>query len=174
VPLGFNPTAVAPPPVLTITPVGPFTDGQQVEVHGSGFSPDADLGMSECLADGVLDGSRCDSSLYDVFSSDGNGEFTRTVTLHTKFAAPKGDVDCTTAPNGCVLFAANRQDFGDERTSIPIPFATGSGPTPTQTIRALAFTGAGSSTAPLAVVGALAVALGAALLVTARRRRATS
>ena len=80
VPLGFDPTAVAPGPVITTTPTGPFGNGQQVVVHGSGFTPGAPLGLGECLAGVDPTGHTCDSrpgGLFDVFFADANGEFSR-------------------------------------------------------------------------------------------------
>jgi Neocarzinostatin family len=180
VPLGFDPTAVAPPPVLTVTPAGPWTDGQQVVVHGSGFTSGARIGMGECIADVEPNGHTCDSQpggLFDAFFADDNGEFTRTITIHAQFQSVDAVVDCPSEPNGCVLLAANREDYGAERVTTPIVFAVagatlaGATVAGESTTRTLAFTGAGSSTAPLAVVGGGALVLGIVLLVATRRRR---
>jgi hypothetical protein len=82
VPLGFDPTAVASPPVITVTPSGPYGDGQAVEVHGSGFTPSAILGMAQCQPDA----EGCDNdSLYTEFRADDDGAFTRTITMHEQF-----------------------------------------------------------------------------------------
>ena len=61
VPLGFDPTTVAPGPVITTTPAGPLADGQQVVVHGSGFTPGARLGLGECVAGVDPTGHTCDT-----------------------------------------------------------------------------------------------------------------
>ena len=124
--LGFDPTAVAPPPVIATTPAGPFTDGERVTVHGSGFTPNAVLGLAECIADVEPNGHTCDSSstaatsdasdlaaasevdataggLFDQFSADADGVFTRTITIRSQFQSTDGTVDCLTEPDGCVL-----------------------------------------------------------------------
>ena len=187
--LGFDPNAVAPPPVITTTPPGPFTDGEQVTVHGSGFTPNAVLGLAECIAGVEPNGHTCDSSststlaatsevdanaggLFDQFTADVDGEFTRTITIRNQFQSTDGTVDCLTEPDGCVLLAANRGDFGAERTTLAIVFASGTGGSSGGTkVRALAFTGVGSGTGPLVLAGGAALALGLALLVAVRRRR---
>ena len=168
VPLGFDPTAVAPPPALTLTPAGPFVDGQSVEVHGSGFTPSALLGMAQCRPD--TEG--CDNdSLYTEFRADGEGNFTRTITMHQQYegngATP---VDCR-EPGACVLFAANRQDYAAERTSIPVVVGDGSSEfVAAPDTRALAFTGSGGATLPIAITGVALVLLGGVLVLLGRRR----
>jgi Neocarzinostatin family len=168
VPLGFDPHAVAPPPVITVDPAGPWADGQEVVVHGTGFTPDAPLGLAECIAGVQPSGRTCDSQaggLYDTFYADANGEFTRTITIRGVFQTVDATVDCATEPNGCALLAANRQDFGLERVEVPIVFGS-----TVLAARTLAFTGAGASTEPLALAGAGALGLGLALLVVTRKR----
>ena len=181
VPLGFDPTAVAPPPELSTEPAGPYTDGQQVVVHGSGFTPNATLGLAQCEAGVEPNGHTCDSQdggLFDEFGADADGNFTRTVTMHTHVESTDSTIDCGVA-GSCVLFAANRQDYGDERVAMPIAFTAG---TTTQQLppvevkgesatRALAFTGAGASTVPLSIAGFALLLVGGALLLVSRRRR---
>ena len=103
--------------------------------------------------------------------------FTRTITLHMQVQTTNGALDCS-APGACVLFAANRNDYGAERTSVPIEFGSpGTVAVQVEGIsqtRTLAFTGAGSSTMPTAIVGVSLLVLGGALLLLARRRNATT
>jgi hypothetical protein len=183
VPLGFDPTAVAPPPTLTTSPAGPYTDGEQVVVHGSGFTPGGTLGLAQCEADLEPNGHTCDSQpggLFDAFTADQNGEFTRTVTIHAQVQSTDATIDCAGDTAGCVLFAANRNDYGAERVSMPIAFATTSPTTipvvvaGVSTTRALAFTGAGSSTGPIAWTGFALLLVGAALVLVTRRRRVSA
>lgn len=175
VPLGFDPTAVAPGPVISTTPAGPYTDGEEVVVHGSGFTPDATLGLAQCQSDVEPDGHTCDSKLFEQFTADGNGEFTRTMTMHTQVDSFDATVDCSATGPGCVLFAANRNDYGAERAVMPITFGSAGGPgvevAGVQTTRALAFTGAGSRTLPLALTGFSLVLIGGVLVLLSRRRR---
>jgi hypothetical protein len=178
-PLGFDPTAVAPPPALTTTPAGPFTDGEQIEVHGSGYTPGAVLGMAQCEVGKEPGGGTCDSGdegLFKEFVADADGGFTRTVTLHTQVQGTNGPIDCS-ASDACVLFAANRNDYGAERASTPITFGVAGGPgsgdvelLEAARRRALAFTGAGGATMPAAFVAFGLLVLGGALLLVARRR----
>ena len=173
--LGFDPTAVAAPPTLTVTPAGPYTDGQQVVVHGAGFTPNATLGLGQCSSDAPNPGgSSCDSGpdgLFTPFSADADGSFTRTVTLHTQVQTTDGVLDCS-VDGSCNLFAANRVDYVDERASTPIAFAgVGVEVAGAEQTRALAFTGAGASTMPTALAGLALLVVGGALVLLARRRR---
>jgi hypothetical protein len=177
--LGFDPTAVAPGPTLSITPAGPHTDGQQVTVHGAGYTPNATLGLAQCKHDVPNPGgSACDSGpdgLFTGFQADADGTFTRTVTLHTQVETTDGTLDCSAA-GSCVLFAANRNDYGAEQAAVPLEFGTGSGTGPgvevagiSQT-RALAFTGAGAATMPTTLAGVALLVVGGVLLLLAKRR----
>jgi hypothetical protein len=170
VPLGFDPTAVAPPPTLTVSPAGPWTDGQQVTVTGSGFTPGASLGLAECTAAGEPTASRCGKSLFDEFTADGDGNFSRSLTVTAAIETfHAGTIDCTTVAGGCVIFAANRADYGAERNSVPIVFAPSALPPDTTVAGALAFTGGGDRRLLWGGLGA--VLAGAVLLVVTRRRR---
>ena len=112
------------------TPVGPFDDGQQVVVHGAGFTPNAVLGLAQCSSAAANpSGDSCDSGddgLFTQFSADADGTFTRTVTLHTTGRDRPRARSTAAPPASCVLFAANRADYAVERASTPIEFAAGS------------------------------------------------
>jgi LPXTG-motif cell wall-anchored protein len=174
VPIGFDPTAIAPPPTVSITPAGPYADGQQVVVHGEGFTPRAALGMAEC-ASGVEPGpTTCDRSEESRFAwtpVDADGTVTHTLTLHTTIETTDGSIDCS-VPDACVLFVASINDFNGERASVPLDFGGVGGVQVFAAPRALAFTGAGSDTVPAVVIGVALVLLGGALVLLSRRRRA--
>jgi hypothetical protein len=161
VPLGFDPTAVAPGPVLTVSPPGPWRDGQQVTRSGSGYAANAQLGIAECTAAGDFNGSTCAKSLFDPVYADADGNFSVTVTITRTFQSQDATIDCATVEGGCVLFAANRQDYGYERASVPLELAGVAG--------LLAFTG--GTHLGLAYSGAAALGLGLLVLLFARRRR---
>jgi hypothetical protein len=174
--LGFDPTAVAAPPTLTVTPAGPYNDGQQVVVHGAGFTPNATLGLGQCSSDAPNPGgSSCDSGpdgLFTPFPADADGTFTRTVTLHTQVDTTDGVLDCS-VDGSCNLFAANRTDYVAERAATPIAFVGGGVEVAgKEQTRALAFTGAGAATMPTALIGLTLLVFGGALVLLARRRRA--
>jgi hypothetical protein len=173
--LGFDPTAVAAPPTLTVTPAGPYEDGQQVVVHGAGFTPRAVLGLAQCSNDAPDPGGpSCDSGpdgLFSAFPADADGTFSRVVTLHTEVQTTDGVLECSAA-GSCDLFAANRNDYGVERASAPTEFA--SGEVEVKGIsqrRMLAFTGVGGTTVPTAMLGLTLLLVGGALVLLAQRRR---
>ena len=181
--LGFDPTAVAPGPTITMTPAGPHADGQEVVVHGEGYTPNATLGLAQCSSDAPNPGgSSCDSGpdgLFTGFQAEADGTFTRTVTLHTQVETTEGELDCSAA-GSCVMFAANRSDYGVERASMPLEFAaarrgrTGRGGGGHLADPRAGVHRRGASTAPSAVVGVGLVLLGGALVLLARRRKATA
>ncbi len=183
VPLGVDPTTVAAPPTLTMTPAGPFDDGQQVVVHGAGFTPNAVLGLAQCSNAAKPGSESCDSGdggIFTPFSADADGTFTRTVTMHTKVETVQGTIDCSAA-GSCVLLAANRADYVVERASTPIEFdgaaEVAGGEVRVEGIsqtRALAFTGAGGGTAPTALAGFALLLVGGALVLLSRRGRRPS
>ncbi len=96
--------------------------------------------------------------------------------MHTQVQSTDATIDCTAA-GSCVLFAANRQDYGAERVAMPIGFGAGAATPPvavagTTATRTLAFTGAGSRTVPMTVTGGALLLVGGALVLLPRRRRA--
>jgi uncharacterized protein (TIGR04145 family) len=128
--------------------------------------------MAQCQS-GADPGPNCDTGdggIFTEFSADRDGNFTRTITVHTQVQSGPRAIDCS-VDGSCVLFAANRRDFAGERTSIPIGFTSGVDVEGVSQTRALAFTGAGSSTQPTAVAGIALVLVGGAFLLLARRRR---
>ncbi len=161
VPLGFDPTAVAPGPTLAVSPPGPWRDGQQVTLTGSGFAQFAELGVAECTATGNFNGSTCAKSLFDPLWADDEGNFTTTVTITRTFQSQDATIDCATVEGGCVIFAANRQDYGFDRASVPLELVGGAA--------LLAFTG--GAHVQFAYAGVAALGLGLLVLLLVRRRR---
>jgi hypothetical protein len=168
-PLGFDPNAVAPPPAVAVDPGGPYADGQQVTVHGTGFTPHASLGVAQCAA-GVDPGpTTCDEDDWGILSFvpvDGDGTFTQSLALHATMETSDHTVDCR-APGSCVLLV-NRGLDAAERVTLPLTFG---GVDVLAAPRALAFTGAGSDTRPAIVLGSGLALLGTALVLLTRARR---
>jgi hypothetical protein len=193
--IAFDPNApLPPPPTVTVSPSTGLADGQVVTVSGSGFSPHASVGMSQCRA-GAATATDCAGG-FQVASADANGSFSTQLTVHTQlritsfspggplglglvpFTSTVTTVDCTTAPGVCVIGAANLADFTEGGaaslsfgTTTAVAATAGSTGSST-TVRALAFTGA--SSARELTVGLAAAALGAVLLGLSRigkRRR---
>ena len=113
--------------------------------------------------------------MFDEFRADADGNFSRTITMHTQVQSTDSTIDCAAA-GSCVLFAANRQDYGAERAALPIGFTAGAARLPltvagAAATRTLAFTGAGASAVPMTVAGGALLLVGGALVLLARRRR---
>jgi hypothetical protein len=106
---------------MTIDPPGHLRHGRTDTLRGSGWTPGALVGITECGADAASIADPC--AITDVF--------TATADDHGKFAVPyrpigatgtaQGPLDCTTAPGACVLAAANATDL-EEFSTLPLTF----------------------------------------------------
>ena len=109
---------LAPAPTLTVEPATGLTTGQVVTVTGSGFRADTSFVLGECGV-GAGDGyDRC--YVPDFVSADGNGSFTRTLTVSAFARLGSGFVDCRRGPR-CVVAAVDI-DEGRVLTETPIAF----------------------------------------------------
>jgi hypothetical protein len=97
---------VPPTPMLRIEPAGPYRDGQEVTIVGSGFPPGIDLSgdIGQCPADkDTAVEERCGYDLRPV-ATDRAGSFTTTRTLYT--TSPFG-VDWATDPGSVLGWVLN-------------------------------------------------------------------
>jgi len=174
-PITFDPDApVIPAATMAVVPVRDLTDGQEVGVTGSGFTPGASVALVLCRAESD-DGSgrACDlQTTLRFVTADTSGGVSTTFTMRRILSTQLfGPVDCATDDRGCVLGWGVAANDPFERGNIPLTFVdpdAESLPASDREIH-LAFTGAGS--ARLAGIGLLAVALGLALVVGATRAR---
>ena len=122
VPLGFDPTSVQPPgPPVTVTPHDGLTEGDVVQVAGSGFSPNATIGLAQCTP-GPLSISDCDITRSVIGPADAQGAFAMSFTVSEVIQTQNGEVRCADAPGTCVLGVANIADY-IESTLVPLGFA---------------------------------------------------
>jgi hypothetical protein len=104
VPVTFAANVVAPVPELRLDPPGPYTDGQEVTVHGSGFRSGLDLGgqLGQCpahLDTAVAERCGYPSPLMGSLLVGEDGTVTATLTLAQSLAFTGS---CVGEP-GCVL-----------------------------------------------------------------------
>jgi hypothetical protein len=119
VPVNFATGVTAPVPRLELDPPGPYAEGQQVTVHGSGFRPGLDIGgqLGQCPAD--LDTAvqeRCAYSLFGL-TVESDGTFTATFTPERSLLFTGSCVD----EPGCLL--AWVIPHGPIGASAPLPLA---------------------------------------------------
>ncbi|MGZ4714735.1 MAG: neocarzinostatin apoprotein domain-containing protein [Acidimicrobiia bacterium] len=127
VPLGFDPGSVAPPPPpVVVDPSTHLHDGQVVDVSGSGFTPNVQIGIAFCTA-GTQSLGSCDLSQSTILNADDRGAFATTTAVHATIQTDGGPVDCTAAPGTCVLGVANISDYL-EFSLTPLAFETPSRP----------------------------------------------
>lgn len=124
-PLHFRPDAgLAPPPVLTVSPRGPFRDLQPVTVTGTGLVWSNRGYLLQCVANPTSLTGDCDGreQFFHYFETTG-GRFT----LDTQVAAvietdDHGQVDCR-RPRSCVLVATQDELRTPQRTATtPLRF----------------------------------------------------
>ncbi len=111
VPLGFDPASLQPPgPPVTVTPSTGLSNGDTVDVSGSGFTAGATIGMAVCTA-ATTSINNCDISHPNLQTADANGGFQTTFVVNDQFTTSSGPVDCAAAPGTCVLGVANIGDY---------------------------------------------------------------
>jgi hypothetical protein len=113
----------APQPAISLEPSTGLEEGDTVTVSGSGFSPEADIGISMCAAV-VTSGENCDFSGAQVATTDATGSFTKPLPVVASITTPAdGTIDC--APDNCGIGAANLQ-VQTEVAAASFSFADGS------------------------------------------------
>ncbi len=128
--LGLAGPAAAAAPSVTVSPSSGLTDGQNVTVKGSGFTPNyANMVVVECAAS-ATGANGCDTNDVKFTKADANGAFTVTLTVRSKF----GSTDCTKV--ACLVRGHEgfKATSGKTGTSSALHFgaaATSSSPAPT-------------------------------------------
>ena len=117
VPIRFAAAVVAPVPRISLSPAGPYRDGQEITVSGTGFPPghdvSSDLGQCPAGKDTAVE-ERCmyGSLLHGAAVVDERGRFSATFRLGSMFC---GGTD------GCVLgWVLNH---GPTIAAVPVPLA---------------------------------------------------
>lgn len=121
VPLSFDPNGPMPvrPDVRAAPEVG-LTDGQVVEVHGTGFSPHASVALAQCRSDANSTGG-CDIFRFKYVTASSSGEFATTFEVRSMLDAGGTTVDCAAEPGLCGVGAGNSADFTEGKVA-PITF----------------------------------------------------
>ena len=130
VPITFDPAApLAPPPAVEVAPTTGLSDGQEVAVTGSGFSPGTPVGVLECVASDADD--RYLRGLRPVHRHGRRGR--RHGGVSTPFVVRSalatyadGVLDCGTASDACAVVVVSLVDDRD-RAGVPIAFGGGGG-----------------------------------------------
>jgi lysophospholipase L1-like esterase len=117
--LGPAPSATSAPG-LSVTPAGELTDGQQVEVAGSGFAPGAQVAVGECEA-GATTAGGCSVAGALEAQADAAGAFSAAFTVAASISVGGTVVDCD-LPGRCELGAGQLPSFTPFAT-VPITVA---------------------------------------------------
>ncbi|GAA4235821.1 hypothetical protein GCM10022254_43950 [Actinomadura meridiana] len=128
--LATTPAAMADAaPQLTVTPSTNLTDGQQVAVNATGFTPGDSVTAVQCST-GEWPNVKCDlADAPTPVTADANGAAALTLTVRSSFEGadpttgdPAGTVDCTVAP-GCDVRGGSQTDpSGVFAPPVPITF----------------------------------------------------
>ena len=115
------PVATAVPSIV-VTPSSGLVSGQVVTVTGSGFTPSAQVVLSDCLTETTL--GFCGGIPLDSVMADSSGNFTHEFRVargtFDESVYPPMLVDCARAPEACSVFAF--VGFPVEKASAPISF----------------------------------------------------
>jgi hypothetical protein len=90
---------------------------------GAGFTPNATVGLAQCRANATAIADSCDLSRAFTATVDGSGNFAMDWTPFGAGGNAQGSFDCTSAPQACMLAAANADELS-EFTMIPLTFDT--------------------------------------------------
>jgi hypothetical protein len=127
-PLDFDATVPPPPPPeLAASPAAGLADGQTATVTGTGFLPDSEVYVAQCLADGTRF-TRC-SRLAGVAQVDEQGTLEGTVKVRREIGYGDEKADCATVAGGCTLETGVTYD-GTRRSVASISFDPALPPAP--------------------------------------------
>jgi Ca2+-binding RTX toxin-like protein len=100
---------------IAVTPSTGLTDGQSVQVSGSGYNASVVVQIDQCAA------SEASCILLGTTQSSASGVFSRTVNVSTTFTGDNGFVDC--AVSGCIIHAYSSAGVGEGKSATePIAF----------------------------------------------------
>jgi hypothetical protein len=132
-PLAFDANGPLPAPTLTVTPDTSLLHKQQVIVSGSGFDPNAQIGLAQCRS-GAGDYECSFGAGRMRTAADGNGAFSIPFVVSRSFFSGGSAVDCDVSVGACSIFAFNSMATAD-RASRAIGFdPTAPVATPTVTV----------------------------------------
>jgi lysophospholipase L1-like esterase len=106
-------------PVLSVSPATALSNGQQVEVTGSGFGAGSEIVLGECRQ-GATAVSDCSTAGAVVVTADAAGSFETTFAVSTPIQVGAAQLDCA-EPSSCELAAGvlpNLASFA----AVPISF----------------------------------------------------
>jgi hypothetical protein len=118
VPAGATAPDSSGSPTVTATPSTGLSDGQQIEVTGSGLAPSTEYGIIECQT-GATDISGCDISNPPFLTTDDTGAFSTSYEA-VRVITVQSPIDCAQA-DACILAVAPLS--GTIAASTPISFA---------------------------------------------------
>ena len=124
---GVN-AASAATPSITVTPSTGLSDGQSVQIDGSGFGASESLAIIECTL-GATDATGCNTTVYKLITSSATGTFSETFHVFAG-ATGSGTCDMGTTDTSCTLAVANPSN-PSEKASQTITFGPASATTTT-------------------------------------------
>ena len=125
-PIVFDPAGPLPtPPTAAVEPRTELVDGQQVVVTASGFDPNIELGIVQCVMGGPPEGAGCDIRGLVEVRSDEQGDARSAFAVRAVLSTELGQIDCTTGPGACIVVVVSLRDLA---TNVQVPISFGSPP----------------------------------------------
>ena len=132
-PVTFDPNAPLRPDMdVEVTPHTDLVDGQVVQLHGVGYTPDGPVDVVECSISSDLDGGGCELERALHLTADADGEVDTTYAVNDRLDTASGTVDCLRS-NQCILVAVDRSvpiDLGEGYRFVTLYFAGADAPSP--------------------------------------------
>jgi hypothetical protein len=115
--------AAQPPRTLTATPSTDLTDGTQLVIEGSGFTPMSVVGVCQGILDDDPGVENCGVG-FGIFFADENGEFatSRSVERFIVAGGREQTVDCAAPAETCGLISSELNDLDGTVATTPLAF----------------------------------------------------
>jgi lysophospholipase L1-like esterase len=124
---GAEASATLSGPTIDVVPSTGLTDGQTVQVNGSGFSASAQIAVGECRS-GATSASDCSPDGALVVTADPSGGFTTAFVVTQSLVIGSSTIDCSN-PGTCVMGAGQLPSLKTFATT-PISFTAVAPPPP--------------------------------------------
>jgi hypothetical protein len=116
-------------PSISVDPSTDLADRQVVDVTGTGYPPDSEVGVGVVMCEpDPASFSDCDLDNFRTPGTSSSGSFSTTFDVRRHIQTDGGTRDCASAPGACVLLAAS-PGF-DLRATAPLSFDPSAPPVP--------------------------------------------
>ncbi len=106
---------------VSVLPSTGLASGSTIAVSGTGYAPDASIGIAQCRF-GATSQNDCDLSTVVLTTADSNGEFGASLTVKSVLNVVGMSVNCTASAGACLIGAADIADIANTGRYAPLTF----------------------------------------------------